>query len=95
VEGEIRFEDSVETLQSMYDRKNGGFGEAPKFPNFPYLLFLMNYMHTKRTKNLSYILEKTLKNMRNGGIYDQVGHGLHRYSTDSEWKLPHFREDAL
>ncbi len=92
MEGEIRFEDSVETLQSMYDRKNGGFGEAPKFPNFPYLLFLMNYMHIKRTKNLSYILEKTLKNMRNGGIYDQVGHGLHRYSTDSEWKLPHFEK---
>ena len=44
MEGEIRFEDSVETLQSMYDRKNGGFGEAPKFPNFPYLLFLMNYL---------------------------------------------------
>jgi hypothetical protein len=92
MEGEIRFEDSVETLQSMYDRKNGGFGEQPKFPNFPYLLFLMNYMHAKRTKNLSYIIEKTLKNMRNGGIYDQVGHGLHRYSTDSEWKLPHFEK---
>ncbi len=92
MEGEIRFEDSVETLQSMYDRKNGGFGEQPKFPNFPYLLFLMNYMRAKRTKNLSYIIEKTLKNMRNGGIYDQVGHGLHRYSTDSEWKLPHFEK---
>jgi uncharacterized protein YyaL (SSP411 family) len=92
MEGEIRMEDAIETLQSMYDRKNGGFGEQPKFPNFPYLLFLMNYMHSKRIKNLSYIIEKTLKNMRNGGIYDQVGYGLHRYSTDSEWKIPHFEK---
>ncbi len=92
MEGDIRFDDSLETLQSMYDRKNGGFGEQPKFPNFPYLLFLMNYMHSKKLKNLSYMVEKTLKNMRNGGIYDQVGYGLHRYATDSEWKIPHFEK---
>ncbi|MCL4447617.1 MAG: DUF255 domain-containing protein, partial [Candidatus Thermoplasmatota archaeon] len=92
MEGEIRFDDSLETLQSMYDRKNGGFGDQPKFPNFPYLLFLMNYMHSKRNKTLAYLVEKTLKNMRNGGIYDQVGYGLHRYSTDAEWKIPHFEK---
>ena len=92
MDGEIRIDDAIETLQSMYDRKNGGFGSQPKFPNFPYLLFLMNYMDSKRIKNLSYIIEKTLKNMRNGGIYDQVGYGLHRYSTDSEWKIPHFEK---
>ena len=92
MEGDIRIEDAMETLQSMYDRKNGGFGTQPKFPNFPYLLFLMNYMYSKRIKNLSYLVEKTLKNMRNGGIYDQVGYGLHRYSTDSEWKIPHFEK---
>ncbi len=92
VEGEIRFEDSLEILQNMYDRKNGGFGDQPKFPNFPYVLFLMKYMHSKKIKNLSYLVEKTLRNMRNGGIYDQVGYGLHRYSTDSEWKIPHFEK---
>ena len=92
VEGEIRFEDSLEILQNMYDRKNGGFGDQPKFPNFPYILFLMKYMHSKKIKNLSYLVEKTLRNMRNGGIYDQVGYGLHRYSTDSEWKIPHFEK---
>ena len=92
VEGEIRFEDSLEILQSMYDRKNGGFGDQPKFPNFPYILFLMKYMHSKKIRNLSYLVEKTLRNMRNGGIYDQVGYGLHRYSTDSEWKIPHFEK---
>ena len=92
VEGEIRFEDSLEILQNMYDRKNGGFGGQPKFPNFPYILFLMKYMHSKKIKNLSYLVEKTLRNMRNGGIYDQVGYGLHRYSTDSEWKIPHFEK---
>lgn len=92
MDGDIRFDDSLETLQGMYDRKNGGFGEQPKFPNFPYLLFLMSYMHSKKLKNLSYMVEKTLKNMRNGGIYDQVGYGLHRYATDSEWKIPHFEK---
>ncbi len=92
LEGEIRFEDSLEILQNMYDRKNGGFGDQPKFPNFPYILFLMKYMHSKKIKNLSYLVEKTLRNMRNGGIYDQVGYGLHRYSTDSEWKIPHFEK---
>ena len=92
LEGEVRFENSVETLQSMYDRKNGGFGDLPKFPNFPYLLFLMNYMQFKKIKSMSYMVEKSLKNMRNGGIYDQVGYGLHRYSTDSEWKIPHFEK---
>ena len=92
VEGEIRFEDSLEILQNMYDRKNGGFGDQPKFPNFPYVLFLMKYMHSKKIKNLSYLVEKTLRNMRNGGIYDQLGYGLHRYSTDSEWKIPHFEK---
>ena len=92
VEGEIRFEDSLEILQNMYDRKNGGFGDQPKFPNFPYILFLMKYMNSRKIKNLSYLVEKTLRNMRNGGIYDQVGYGLHRYSTDSEWKVPHFEK---
>lgn len=92
LEGDVRFEDSIETLQSMYDRKNGGFGIQPKFPNFPYLLFLMNYMRSKRIKSLAYMVEKTLKNIRNGGIYDQVGYGLHRYSTDAEWKIPHFEK---
>ena len=90
--GEIRMEDAVETLQNMYDRKNGGFGDQPKFPNFPYMIFLMNYMHSMKNRNLAYIIEKTLKNIRNGGIYDQIGYGLHRYSTDSEWKVPHFEK---
>ncbi len=92
VEGEIGLDEAVQTLQSIYDRKNGGFGDQPKFPNFPYILFLMNYMHAKRTRNISYIVEKTLRNMRNGGIFDQIGYGFHRYSTDAEWKVPHFEK---
>lgn len=92
IPGEINIEETVETVQSLYDRTNGGFGTSPKFPNFPYLIFLMNYMRLKNNKSLSYIVQKTLKNIRNGGIYDQVGHGLHRYSTDSEWKIPHFEK---
>ncbi|MEM1613408.1 MAG: thioredoxin domain-containing protein [Thermoplasmatales archaeon] len=90
--GEIDFDSVAETLRGMYDRSNGGFGSAPKFPNFTYLIYLINYMDYKGNKNLSYLVEKTLMAIRNGGIYDQVGYGIHRYSTDSEWKIPHFEK---
>ncbi|MEM3246727.1 MAG: DUF255 domain-containing protein, partial [Thermoplasmatales archaeon] len=90
--GEIDFDSVAETLRGMYDRSNGGFGSAPKFPNFTYLMYLINYMDYKGNKNLSYLVEKTLMAIRNGGIYDQVGYGIHRYSTDSEWKIPHFEK---
>lgn len=92
MEGEIDIDETARVLQSLYDRVNGGFGTSPKFPNFPYLMFLMNYMRLKNNKNFTYIVQKTLKNIRNGGIYDQVGYGIHRYSTDPEWKVPHFEK---
>ncbi|MEM0127549.1 MAG: thioredoxin domain-containing protein [Thermoplasmatales archaeon] len=92
VQGDIDFDGLTETLRAMYDRRNGGFGEQPKFPNFPYLLYLISYMRYKGNKSFSFMVEKTLKGIRNGGIYDQVGYGVHRYSTDSEWKIPHFEK---
>jgi len=91
-EGEIDFNYPLEMIKGMYDRKNGGFGDQPKFPNFPYILFLMSYMESKGLKTYSFMIEKTLKSIRNGGIFDQVGGGVHRYSTDSEWKIPHFEK---
>ncbi|MEM0138476.1 MAG: thioredoxin domain-containing protein [Thermoplasmatales archaeon] len=90
--GEIDFDAIADTLRGMYDRSNGGFGREPKFPNFTYLMYLMNYMDCRGNKNLSFLVEKTLRAIRNGGIYDQVGYGIHRYSTDSEWKIPHFEK---
>jgi len=79
-------------LLTQYDEQHGGFGQKPKFPTPHTLLFLLR--HWKRTNN-AYILkivEHTLTKMRQGGMYDHVGFGFHRYSTDSAWHLPHFEK---
>lgn len=75
-----------------FDKEHGGFGSSPKFPTPHNLLFLLRYY--KRTKNLKALemVEKTLICMRMGGIFDHVGFGFHRYSTDSKWILPHFEK---
>jgi uncharacterized protein YyaL (SSP411 family) len=79
-------------LLSRFDEINGGFGTAPKFPTPHNFLFLLRYW--KRTGEAEPLLmvEKTLEAMRMGGIYDHVGFGFHRYSTDPKWFLPHFEK---
>jgi len=80
------------SLQRSFDMRHAGFGGAPKFPPSMTLDFLLR--HAVRT-NESVALEmvsKTHAAMRNGGIYDQVGGGLHRYSVDAEWLVPHFEK---
>jgi uncharacterized protein YyaL (SSP411 family) len=79
-------------LAQRFDETHGGFGEAPKFPIPHNLLFLLR--HWKRTGDPKALemVEKTLRNMRWGGIYDQVGFGFHRYSTDQTWLVPHFEK---
>ena len=79
-------------FKERFDDEYGGFGTAPKFPSPHNLLFLLSY--NKRTKNEDAInmVEKTLLNMRLGGIYDHIGFGFHRYSTDKKWLLPHFEK---
>ena len=75
-----------------YDSVNGGFGGAPKFPPAMTLEFLLRT--TARTGNQEAldIVSQTCKKMANGGIYDQIGGGFHRYSTDSKWLVPHFEK---
>ena len=75
-----------------YDSVNGGFGGAPKFPPAMTLEFLLRT--TARTGNQEAldIVSHTCKKMANGGIYDQIGGGFHRYSTDSKWLVPHFEK---
>lgn len=83
---------TFERLAQLFDLTNGGFGKSPKFPTMHRLYFLLRYY--KRTKN-EYSLkmvEKTIKSMRAGGLWDHVGFGFHRYSTDGEWILPHFEK---
>ena len=83
---------AAEQLIKSYDSMNGGFGEAPKFPSPHNLMFLLRqYNFTKKQRFLDAV-EHTLTKMRLGGIWDHVGFGFHRYSTDSEWLLPHFEK---
>ncbi|MEM3087093.1 MAG: thioredoxin domain-containing protein [Halobacteria archaeon] len=83
---------ACEQLARRFDEVNGGFGTAPKFPSPHNLLFLLR--HWKRTGNPGALdmVERTLRAMRMGGVYDHVGFGFHRYSTDAEWLVPHFEK---
>jgi len=87
-----------ETLDTAYsivsagfDEAHGGFGDA-KFPAPHNLLFLLRYWKRTGTGEALHMVEKTLRAMRMGGIYDQLGYGFHRYSTDRRWLLPHFEK---
>ncbi|MGH9999334.1 MAG: thioredoxin domain-containing protein [Nitrosopumilaceae archaeon] len=76
----------------MGDPINGGFGSAPKFPNAANLSFMLRYSKLSGISKFQEFVFKTLTKMANGGIYDQLGGGFHRYSTDSRWLVPHFEK---
>jgi uncharacterized protein YyaL (SSP411 family) len=84
--------DAYEKLFLNFDNEYGGFGQAPKFPTAHNLLFLMRYWKRTKNKNAINIVKKTLRLMRLGGIFDQIGFGFHRYSTDRFWLVPHFEK---
>jgi uncharacterized protein YyaL (SSP411 family) len=79
-------------LRDSYDPKHGGFGGAPKFPTPHNLLFLLRYWSRSGSDDTLAMVETTLRTMRRGGVYDHVGFGFHRYSTDAEWLLPHYEK---
>lgn len=79
-------------LKSSFDSENGGFGNAPKFPSLQNVMFLMRMYRKTGEKELIDMVSKTLNAMRMGGIYDHIGYGFHRYSTDAGWFLPHFEK---
>ena len=80
------------TLDRGFDEKRGGFSQAPKFPTPHQLTFLLRWhLRNPRSRALA-MVEKTLTAMRNGGIFDQVGLGFHRYSVDHRWLVPHFEK---
>ncbi|MBG9824367.1 hypothetical protein ABE33_03335 [Bacillus safensis] len=79
-------------LMSSFDTLYGGFGSAPKFPAPHMLSFLMRYYEWTGQENALYAVTKTLDGMANGGIYDHVGSGFSRYSTDEKWLVPHFEK---
>lgn len=79
-------------LRREFDEEHKGFGNSPKFPMPLYLLFLHRYHHRFNSKEALFMSLETLERMRMGGIYDHVGYGFHRYSTDREWRIPHFEK---
>jgi len=89
----------LDTLQKGYDQlaqafdsKWGGFGSAPKFPTPHNLTFLLRWHRRNGEVNALRMVEKTLDNMRNGGIFDHIGYGFCRYSVDERWLVPHFEK---
>ncbi len=85
-------DDAFQNFSSRYDYKFGGFGNKPKFPSPHNLMFLLRYWNRSKNSKALTIVTKTLKEMRNGGMYDQIGFGFHRYSTDEKWLVPHFEK---
>ena len=80
------------SLSTRFDRTFGGFGGAPKFPSPHHFFFLLRYWKRTGDAEALHMAEYTLRNMRYGGIYDHVGFGVHRYSTDERWVVPHFEK---
>ena len=84
--------DTYAQFVNRYDKIHGGFGTQPKFPSPHNLIYLLRYHHMTGDKTALMMVENTLKNMRLGGIFDHLGFGFHRYSTDKEWLVPHFEK---
>lgn len=83
---------AVEQLYASYDSEYGGFGSAPKFPTPHNLIFLLRYSKLTGDKKAREITEHALRQMYRGGIFDHIGGGFCRYSTDREWLAPHFEK---
>jgi hypothetical protein len=79
-------------LAQRFDEVNGGFGEAPKFPIPHNFFFLLRYWRRIGDARALQMVDTSLQSMRKGGIFDHVGGGFHRYSTDSKWIVPHFEK---
>ena len=77
---------------SNFDKRWGGFGQAPKFPNSGAILHLLNDYNVNDNQTSLYSAVKTLDSMFQGGIYDHVGGGFARYSVDEKWLVPHFEK---
>ena len=81
-----------DALSGTFDPVSGGFGRAPKFPTPHTLIFLLRYWKRTGDGRALGMVKKTLDEIRKGGIFDQIGFGVHRYSTDAQWRVPHFEK---
>ncbi len=83
---------AVTIFERIYDEKNGGFGRAPKFPTPHNILFMLSYYERFKEKKCLEMAEHTLLQMYRGGIFDHIGFGFCRYSTDKKFLVPHFEK---
>ncbi|WP_316504614.1 thioredoxin domain-containing protein [Nitrosopumilus sp.] len=85
-------DEAAMNLFQLGDSSYGGFGSAPKFPNAANVSFLFRYAKNSGLSKFNEFALKTLNKMARGGIFDQIGGGFHRYSTDAKWLVPHFEK---
>ena len=83
---------AADALAARFDAEHAGFGLAPKFPTPHHALFLLRRAAVTDEDDLTAMAVATLRAIHRGGVTDQVGGGLHRYSTDRQWLLPHFEK---
>jgi len=88
----IILDEAAMNLFQLGDVTYGGFGSAPKFPNAANISFLFRYANLTGLSKFNEFALKTLNKMAKGGIFDQIGGGFHRYSTDAKWLVPHFEK---
>jgi uncharacterized protein YyaL (SSP411 family) len=84
--------EAAEQLARSFDARNGGFGGAPKFPQPAALEFLLRQGKRAGDQRANVMVQRTLDRMANGGIYDHLGGGFHRYAVDDVWLVPHFEK---
>jgi uncharacterized protein YyaL (SSP411 family) len=87
-------EQMVQSALGLFDRQNGGFGSAPKFPHPASLDLLIDWYARTREEQVQTVVTTTLSKMALGGVYDQLAGGFHRYSVDERWCVPHFEKMA-
>ncbi len=88
----VVLDEAAMNLFQLGDSTYGGFGSAPKFPNAANVSFLFHYAKLSGLSKFNEFALKTLNKMAKGGIFDQIGGGFHRYSTDAKWLVPHFEK---
>ena len=90
--GQETAERALRGFRNSFDEVYGGFGGAPKFPTPHNLYFLLRYWKSKGNETALIMAEKTLESMYKGGLFDHIGFGFSRYSTDGKWLVPHFEK---
>ena len=85
-------DDTFTALKNCFDAIFGGFGQSPKFPMAHHLMFLLRYGQLTPSAEAIAMTEKTLSGMYRGGLFDHIGGGFSRYSTDERWLIPHFEK---